>query len=114
VVATQEEIFSIQQFKVCDRKGQTEGKCWKLHPEKCLKYFQKRKKKAMISVDIEERVDNTSDLEGNINCTNIQKEVVLVGCNHKEKKTMTKLFCIKIHMKQNKVDYLFDPGHNQI
>jgi hypothetical protein len=53
-------------------------------------------------------VDNTSDLEGNIKCTNIQKEVELVGCSHKEENAMTEFFCIKIHMKQNKVDFLFD------
>jgi hypothetical protein len=41
-------------------------------------------KKALISVDDEERVDNTSDQEGKINCTNIQKEVPLVSCSHKE------------------------------
>jgi hypothetical protein len=36
-----------------------------LHPEKHPKHFQK-KKKAMLSVDVEERVENTSDLEGKI------------------------------------------------
>jgi hypothetical protein len=36
--------------------------------------------------------------------------VALVGCNHKEEKEMTELFYIKIHMKQSKVDCLFDPG----
>jgi hypothetical protein len=110
VETTQEETPSIQQCKGCDRKGHTEENCWKLHPEKCPKYFQKKKKKALISVDVEEWVDNTSDLEGNINCTNIHKEVALVSCSHKEEKVMTELFCIKIHMKQSKVDCLFDPG----
>jgi hypothetical protein len=86
VEATQEETPSIQQCKGCDRKGHTEENCWKLHPEKHPKYFQKKKKKELISVDVEEWVDNTSDPEGNINCTNIQKEVALVGCNHKEEK----------------------------
>jgi hypothetical protein len=61
-------------------------------------------------MDVEERVDSTSDPEGKINCTNLQKEVALVGCNHKEEKAMTELFCIKYHMKQSKVDCLFDPG----
>jgi hypothetical protein len=79
-----------------------------LHHEKCPKYFQKRKKKALISVDVEERVDNTSDPEGKINCTNLKKEVALVGCSYKEDKTITELFYIKIHMKQSKVDCLFD------
>jgi hypothetical protein len=60
-------------------------------------------------VDVEERVDSTSNLEGKINCTNLQKNIALFGCGHKEEKEMTKIFCIKIHMKQNKVDCLFDP-----
>jgi hypothetical protein len=55
-------------------------------------------------VDIEERVDNTADLEGNISFTNIQNEVVLVGRGHKEEKVMIELFCIKIHMKQSMMD----------
>jgi hypothetical protein len=55
-------------------------------------------------------VEITSDPEGNINCTNLQKEVALFGCNYKEEKVMTELLCIKIHMKQNKVDCLFDPS----
>jgi hypothetical protein len=38
------------------------------------------------------------------------KKVALVGFSDKEKKEMTKLFCIKIHMKQSKVDCLFDNG----
>jgi len=61
-------------------------------------------------MDDEEQVDKTSDLEGNINWTNIQKEVALVGCNYKEEKVMTKLFFIKMHMKKSKVDCLFDSG----
>jgi hypothetical protein len=111
IVATrQEETPSIQQCKGCDRKGHTEENCWKLHPEKRPKYFQKKKQKALILVDDEEQVNRTSDLEGNINCTDFQKEVVLVGCSHKEEKVMIGLFCFEIHMKKNKVDCLFDPG----
>jgi hypothetical protein len=33
-----------------------------LHLEKCPKNFQKRKKKALITIDVEERVDSTSNL----------------------------------------------------
>jgi hypothetical protein len=71
VVATQEETPSIQQCKGCDRKGHMKENCWKLHPEKRPKKFSKKKKKALISMDVEERVDSTSDPEGKINCTNI-------------------------------------------
>jgi hypothetical protein len=56
VAETQEETTSIQQCKGCDQKGYTEENSWKLHPEKRPKYFQKRKKKALISVDVEEWV----------------------------------------------------------
>jgi hypothetical protein len=110
VAATQEETPSIQQCKGCDKKGHAEENCWKLHLEKRPKYFLKKKKKSLIPLDVEEWVDNTSDLEGNINWTNLHKEVALVGCSHKEKKVMTELFCIKIHMKQIKVDCFFDLG----
>jgi hypothetical protein len=73
VVATQEETPSIQQCKGCDRKGHTKENCWKLHPEKRPKYFQKKKKKELISTDAKEGVDNTSDPKGKINFTNLQK-----------------------------------------
>lgn len=75
-----------------------------MHLEKCPKNLQKKKKKVMLIVDANEKVDNTSNLDEKINCTNIQKEVALVGCNHKEQKEMTELFCIKIHMKRSKLD----------
>jgi len=106
----QEETLPLQQFKGCDQKGHTEDNCWKLNYEKHPKYFKKNKKATLISVDAKEWVDTTSDLEGNINFTNIQKEVALVGCSHKEEKVMTELLCTKNHMKHNKVYCLFDPS----
>lgn len=56
-------------------------------------------------------MDSTSDLEGKVSCTTLQKEVTLVGCSHKEEKEMTELVYIKIHMKQSKVDCFFYPGY---
>jgi len=41
-------------------------------------------------------------------CTTIQKEVALINESPKKKKDMTKLFHDYIHMRQAKVDYLFD------
>jgi hypothetical protein len=61
-------------------------------------------------VDAKEWVDSTFDSKWEIDCTNIQKEVALISCNHKEDKMTTELFCMKIHMKQSKVDCLFDPS----
>jgi hypothetical protein len=43
-----------------------------------------------------------------ISCTTIQKEVALINDSPKKKKDMTKLFHDYIHMRQAKVDYLFD------
>ena len=43
-----------------------------------------------------------------ISCTTIQKEVALINDIPKKKKDMTKLFHDYIHMRQAKVDYLFD------
>jgi hypothetical protein len=51
---------------------------WKLHLNKRPKYFQKRNKKALLSMDVEERVDIKSYPKGNINFNNIGKEVALV------------------------------------
>jgi hypothetical protein len=45
MASTQEETPSIQQCKGCDRKGHTEENCWKLHLEKCPKYFEKKEEK---------------------------------------------------------------------
>lgn len=83
-----------------------------MHPDKQRpKHFQKsNKNKALLAVDAKEKVDSTSDLEGKVSCTTLQKEVTLVDCSHKEEKDITELFYIKIHMKQSKVDCLFYPG----
>jgi hypothetical protein len=61
VVESQEETPSAKKCKVFDRKGHTEEAHWKLHLEKHPKHFQKKKNKSLISVDVEERVDNTSN-----------------------------------------------------
>jgi hypothetical protein len=71
VVETQEETPFVQQCKGCDRTGHIEENCWKFHPKKSPKHFQKKKKKALILVDVKEWVDNNSDLKWKINCTNI-------------------------------------------
>jgi hypothetical protein len=42
----------------------------------------------MLSVDVEEGLDNTSEPEGNINCINLQKEVASVSFSHREEKVM--------------------------
>jgi hypothetical protein len=59
VATTQEETPSIQQCKGCDKTRHIEENSWKLHIEKRPKYFQKRKNKSLISVDVEEHVDST-------------------------------------------------------
>jgi len=71
-------------------------------------FYKKGKKKALLAVDAEERVDYTSDLYGKVSCTSVQKE--LVSYSPKEDKEMTELFHVKIHMRQAKVDCLFDPS----
>jgi hypothetical protein len=72
--------------------------------------FRKKKKKASILVDVEERVERKLDPEGKINYTNLHKEVALVSFSHKEEKETTELFYIKIHMKQRKVVCLLNIG----
>jgi len=90
---------SANKFKGCNLKGHIEKDYWKLHLEKHTEHFRKNKKKTLIIVDAKERVDNTLELKGKISCTNMQKEVALFGCGHKEEKDMNTLFYIKIHMK---------------
>jgi hypothetical protein len=109
VVEKQEATPFFKQCKDCEKQGHTKEDYWKLHPEKFPKNFEKRKKKkALINIDVEERVDNTLYLQGNIGCTTLQKELAQVGYNHKEEKEMIELFYIKIHMKQSKLYCLFD------
>jgi len=55
-------------------------------------------------------VESSTNPKENINYTNIYKEVSLVSCTHNEEKVMTKIFCIKIHMKQRKVDFFSNPS----
>lgn len=50
----QQETHFVNQCKGCNRKGHTEEDCWKLNPEKSPKYFQKGKKKKVLTiVDVE-------------------------------------------------------------
>ena len=59
-VATQEAGPPTKHCKHCDKKGHTGDECWKLHPKKRPKHFDKEgKKKALLAVDAEQRVDNT-------------------------------------------------------
>jgi hypothetical protein len=90
------------------KKGHIEEDCWNLYCEKKPKNFQKKKNKYLIVVDEEERENNTSDIDGKISYTTIQKEVVLISGNLKEEREVIKLFHVNIHMKQTKLYYLFD------
>jgi hypothetical protein len=51
-----------------------------------------------------------SDVDENIVCTSVQKEVNLSILHHQEEKEMTKLFHINIQVKKTKIDALFDSG----
>lgn len=68
---------------------------------------EEREKKTLLIVNAKESVDSTSNLDGQISRIIIQKEVVLVNCSPKEEE-MNELFHVKIHMRQAKVDCLFD------
>jgi hypothetical protein len=68
------------------------------------------KKKNLLAMDSSNLVESSSKVDEKILCTTVQKEVNPSSLHHKEKKEMTKLFHIKIHVKKTKVDALFDSG----
>lgn len=53
-------------------------------------------------------------MDEKILCIIVQKEVNLSSPHHKEEKEFTKLFHIKIQIKKNKVDALFDFSCSQV
>jgi hypothetical protein len=54
------------------------------------------KKKNLLDVDSSKLVESGLDVDENILCTSVHKEVNLSGLHHKEEKEMTKLFHFKI------------------
>jgi hypothetical protein len=89
--------------------GHTEEKCWKLHPELNLKNCKKDgKKKNIIATDSSNQVESSSNLDENIVCMSMQKEVNLSTLHCHEYKEMTKLFHINIQVKKTKIDALFN------
>jgi hypothetical protein len=91
----------------CNIDGHTEEKCWKLHPELNPKNHKKdAKKKNLLATDSSNQVERNSDVDENIVCTSVQKEVNLSILHHQEEKEMTKLFHIKIQVKKTKIDAL--------
>jgi hypothetical protein len=66
------------------------------------------KKKNLLGKDSGNQVERNLDVDENIVCTSVQKEVNLSSLHHKEEKEMKKLFHIKIQVKRTKVDALFD------
>jgi hypothetical protein len=73
----------------CNIDGHTEEKCWKLHPEMNPKNHKKdAKKKNLLAMDSSNQVERNSDVDENISCTSVQKEVNLSSLHHKEEKEM--------------------------
>jgi hypothetical protein len=54
------------------------------------------KKNNLLAMDSSNQVERNSDVDENIVCTSVQKEVNLSILHHQEEKEMTKLFHIKI------------------
>jgi hypothetical protein len=66
------------------------------------------KEKESSSHKLRNQVKSNSDVDENIVCTSMQKEVNLSSLHHQEEKEMTKIFHIKIQVKKTKIDTLFD------
>jgi len=81
----------------CNIDGHTKGKCWKLHPKnKSKNYKNGIKKKNLLAIGSSNPVESSSDVDENILCTSMQKEVNLISLHHHKDKDMTKLFHTKI------------------
>jgi hypothetical protein len=76
-----------------------------MNPNNCKK---DAKKKKLMGMDSENEVERILDLDENIVCTSMYMEVNLTIFHHKEDKEVTKLFHIKIQVKNTKVDSLFE------
>jgi len=59
-------------------------------------------------MDLGNLVERILDVDENIGCTIVLKEVNMCSLHHKEEKEMKKLFHIKIQFKNTKADALFD------
>jgi hypothetical protein len=64
-----------------------------MKPKNCKKDAKKKKLQATNSSN---QVKSNSDVDENIVCTSMQKEVNMSSLHHQEEKEMTKIFHIKI------------------
>jgi hypothetical protein len=78
-----------------------------LNPKNCKK---EGKKKNLLTKDSNNQIEIILDVDDNILCTSVQKEVNLSILHHHEEKYMTKLFHIKIQVKNTKIYALFNSG----
>jgi hypothetical protein len=69
-----------------------------------------KKKKNLLANDSSNHIESSLDVDENIICTSVQKEVNLSSLHHQEEKETTKLFHIKIYVKKTKIDALFNSG----
>ena len=91
--------------------GHNQDKCQKLFLELNVKNHKKdSKKNNFLTMDLANQVERNMDVEENIMCIIVQKEVNLRSLHHKEDKEMNKLIHIKIQVKNTKVDALFNFG----
>jgi hypothetical protein len=73
-------------------------------------YKKDGKKKNLLATDSSNHIESSYDVDENIVCTSVQKEVNLSILHHQEEKDMTKLLHVKIQAKKTKIDALFDFG----
>jgi hypothetical protein len=108
-VIAQQSKYPRNHCNHCSIDGNNEEKCWKLHPYLNPKNRKKEgKKKNLLAKDSSNQVESSSDVDGNIVCTSMQKEVNLSNLHHQEEKEMNKLFHIKIQVKKTKIDVMLD------
>ena len=87
----------------CNIDSQTEDMCYKPHIELNPKKHKKdAKKKNMLAMDSIDQVKSSYDIDENIVCTIMKKEVNLSSLHPKEEKKTMKLFHIEIRVKKPK------------
>jgi hypothetical protein len=66
------------------------------------------KKKNLLATYLSNQVESRYDVDDNIVCTSMQKDVNLSSLHHQEEKEMSNIFHIKIQVKKTKIYAMFD------
>jgi hypothetical protein len=89
----------------CKKEGHDEDRCWQLHPEKRPKWFKEKK-----GTQIVETTSKPTDLGSDSGDESKISLVSMTGKNGEDIDCRSKLFHIRVIMRQTKIDTLIDSG----